>query len=79
MWQMVVESATLSGMGALIGIGLGTVLAQVVKAVSPLPATISPFWITVATIMGVTVGMVAGIYPASRASQLDPVVALRQE
>ena len=79
MWQMVVESATLSGMGALIGIGLGTVLAQVVKAVSPLPATISPFWMTVATIMGISVGMIAGIYPASRASQLDPVVALRQE
>jgi putative ABC transport system permease protein len=79
MWQMLVESATLSGLGALIGIGLGVVLAQVVRAATPLPATISPFWITVATIMGVTVGMVAGIYPASRASLLDPVVALRQE
>ena len=79
MWQMLVESATLSGLGALIGIGLGVVLAQVVRASTPLPATISPFWITVATIMGVTVGMVAGIYPASRASLLDPVVALRQE
>jgi putative ABC transport system permease protein len=79
MWQMVVESATLSGMGAVLGIGLGIGLAYVVKAMSPLPATISPFWLTVATIMGVTVGMVAGIYPASRASRLDPVVALRQE
>jgi putative ABC transport system permease protein len=79
MWQMLVESATLSGLGALIGIGLGVVLAQVVKASTPLPATISPFWVTIATVMGVTVGMVAGIYPASRASLLDPVVALRQE
>ena len=79
MWQMLVEAATLSGLGALIGIGLGVVLAQVVRAATPLPATISPFWITIATIMGVTVGMLAGIYPASRASLLDPVVALRQE
>ena len=79
MWQMLVESATLSALGALIGIGLGTALAQVVRATTPLPAAISPFWMTIATVMGVTVGMVAGIYPASRASLLDPVVALRQE
>jgi putative ABC transport system permease protein len=79
MWQMLVEAATLSGLGALIGIGLGVALAQIVRASTPLPATISPFWISVATIMGVTVGMLAGIYPASRASLLDPVVALRQE
>ena len=59
--------------------GMDTLLAQVVRATTPLPATISPFWITIATIMGVTVGMMAGIYPASRASLLDPVVALRQE
>ena len=79
MWQMVVESATLSGLGAVLGIGLGIGLAYIVKALSPLPATISPFWLTIATVMGVTVGMVAGIYPASRASRLDPVVALRAE
>ncbi|HSL71279.1 MAG TPA: ABC transporter permease [Longimicrobiales bacterium] len=79
MWQMLVESATLSGLGAAIGIGLGIILAQIVRAASPLPATISPFWVTIATVMGVTVGMIAGLYPASRASVMDPVVALRQE
>jgi putative ABC transport system permease protein len=79
MWQMLVESATLSGVGAALGIGLGIGLAQLVRAVSPLPAAISPFWMTVATIMGVSVGMLAGWYPASRASRMDPVVALRQE
>jgi putative ABC transport system permease protein len=79
MWQMLVESATLSGMGAVIGIGLGIGLAKLVSALSPLPATISPFWMAVATIMGVSVGMLAGYYPASRASQMEPVVALRQE
>ena len=79
MWQMLVESATLSGLGAAIGIGIGLALAKLVEAVSPLPAAISPFWMAVATIMGVTVGVVAGFYPASRASRLDPVVALRQE
>jgi putative ABC transport system permease protein len=79
MWQMLVESATLSGMGAAIGIGLGIGGAKLVTALSPLPATISPFWMAVATIMGVSVGMLAGYYPASRAARLDPVVALRAE
>jgi putative ABC transport system permease protein len=79
MWQMLVESATLSGMGAAIGIALGIGGAKLVAALSPLPATISPFWMTVATIMGVAVGMLAGYYPASRASRMDPVVALRFE
>ena len=79
LWQMIVESATLSGVGAIIGIGIGILLSQIVRAVSPLPAAISPFWMAMATIMGVSVGMIAGIYPASRASRLDPVVALRQE
>lgn len=79
MWQMLVESATLSGLGAAIGIAIGIGLAKLVQALSPLPAAISPFWMGVATVMGVSVGVLAGLYPASRASRLDPVVALRQE
>jgi putative ABC transport system permease protein len=79
MWQMLVESATLSGLGAVIGISLGTGMAQVVRAATPLPTTVSPFWIIFASTVGVSVGIIAGLYPASRASRLDPVVALRQE
>jgi putative ABC transport system permease protein len=77
--QMLIESATLSGFGALVGIGIGLGLAQLVQAVSPLPAAIPPFWIGAAAALGVGVGVLAGIYPASRAARLDPVVALRQE
>jgi putative ABC transport system permease protein len=77
--QVMVESATLSAVGAVIGISIGIGGAKLVEALSPLPAAISPFWITVATLMGVGVGMIAGIYPANRAAKFDPVVALRYE
>jgi putative ABC transport system permease protein len=77
--QVLVESATLSLVGACIGIAIGLVLAQIVQAVSPLPAAIAPFWMLMSVIMGVGVGVVAGIYPAARAARLDPVVALRAE
>jgi putative ABC transport system permease protein len=77
--QVMVESATLSLVGAIIGISIGIGGAKLVEALSPLPAAISPFWIMVATIMGVSVGMIAGIYPANRAAKFDPVVALRYE
>ena len=77
--QFLVESATLSVCGAAIGIGLGIALAKVVSAVSPLPASVAPWSIALALLVGAGVGIVAGMYPASRAARLDPITALRQE
>jgi putative ABC transport system permease protein len=77
--QVLVESATLSLLGALIGIGVGVGLAQIVQALSPLPAAIAPVWMAVSVAMGMGVGVIAGIYPAAKAARMDPVVALRAE
>ncbi|HUQ83542.1 MAG TPA: ABC transporter permease [Gemmatimonadaceae bacterium] len=77
--QFLVESATLSVFGAAIGIGLGIALAKLVAALSPLPASVAPWSILLALVVGAGVGIVAGMYPASRAARLDPIAALRQE
>jgi putative ABC transport system permease protein len=77
--QFLVESATLSVVGAAIGVGLGIALSQGVAAVSPLPASVAPWSIVMAVLIGAGVGIVAGAYPATRAAKLDPIYAMRQE
>jgi putative ABC transport system permease protein len=79
MSQFLVEAATLSTMGAGIGIALGIGLAKTIATLTPLPAAVAPWSIAAALITGAGVGIAAGLYPASRASQLDPIAALRQE
>jgi putative ABC transport system permease protein len=79
LWQFLIEAATLSVIGAAIGIAGGIALAKVVAAVTPLPAAVAVWSIFAALALGAGVGIVAGVYPASRAARLDPIAALRQE
>jgi len=77
--QFLVEAATLSVIGAAIGAAIGIGIAQLIAAVTPLPASVAPWSLVAALVVGAGVGIAAGIYPASRASRLDPIAALRQE
>lgn len=77
--QVLIESTTLSGFGAAFGVGVGIGLTYLVRAVSPLPAAVAPKWVALGVTLGLIVGIVSGVYPASQASKLDPVDALRHE
>jgi putative ABC transport system permease protein len=79
MSQFLVESATLSTLGAALGVVTGFAFAKLIAALSPLPAAVELWSVLVGISIGAGVGIIAGVYPASRASRLDPIDALRQE
>jgi len=79
MGQFLVESATISTVGAALGVGTGLALASLIEATTPLPAGVAPWSIVVGVALGAGVGIAAGLYPASRAARLDPIDAMRQE
>jgi len=78
--QFLFEAVALSVSGGLIGIVCGAIVAYTVRALIPsVPATLSVFWITTGVAISVGVGLFFGYYPATRAANLDPIVALRYE
>jgi putative ABC transport system permease protein len=77
--QFLIEATTLSTFGAAMGILFGAGLALLIRDVTPMPTYVAPWSIGVGVLIGAGVGIISGVYPASRASLLDPVTALRQE
>jgi putative ABC transport system permease protein len=78
--QFLLEAITLSGIGGIIGILMGALIALAVRTVIPaIPAAVSPLWVTLGVAISVGVGLFFGYYPANRAANLDPIVCLRYE
>ncbi len=79
LWQFLVEAATLTLVGGVIGMVLGALIAFGVAAATPLPAHVPLGSVVVALFAAAATGLLFGIYPASKAARLDPVEALRYE
>ncbi len=79
MFQFLVEAATLTLIGCVAGIGLGALIAWGVRSWSPIPAQVPVGSVVAAVLASILTGVVFGLYPASKASRLDPVEALRYE
>ena len=77
--QFLLEASTLTGVGGALGILLGMAVSALVAMVTPLPAHVAPWSVFVGLAFSVGIGLFFGIYPAYRASRLDPIEALRYE
>jgi len=77
--QFLIEAIFLSVMGGLFGILIGVGLSQLIALVTPVPAAIPYFTIILGFLVCAAVGIVFGVYPAAKASKMDPITALRYE
>ncbi len=79
LWQFLVEAVTLTGIGAIIGLIAGMLVAFLIKATTPVAASVPPLAVLAALGTSALTGVLFGMLPAARASRLDPVTALRYE
>jgi putative ABC transport system permease protein len=76
--QFLIESSLLSAVGGTIGLLLAAGISWVVRVSTPVPMTITIFYVLLSLGVSGGIGLIAGIYPAYKASRLDPIVALNK-
>ena len=77
--QFLVEASTLGATGGLLGLGLAGIGALTLPHFVHQPVTISPVAAGGSVLVSLLIGITAGVYPASRAAQLAPIDALRND
>lgn len=77
--QFLVESSVLAALGGLIGVSIAWGVAVLVRTATPVPMSVPVSAVLIAVGLSSATGLFFGIYPARRAAQLDPIVALRAE
>jgi putative ABC transport system permease protein len=77
--QFLAEAVALALAGGALGVTLGVAFALIVSRLASLPVVVRIWSVALALAVASTIGIAAGIYPASRAARLDPVTALRAE
>ena len=79
MLQFLIEALVLCLLGGLLGIGLGALLSKIMASSLGWRLVITPESIAISFLFSAAVGLFFGIYPAGKASKLDPIEALRYE
>ncbi len=77
--QFLIETVVLSTVGGLIGIGLGLLIPWLITIFAGMPTVVTAKSVVLSVGISITVGIVFGLYPAIRAANVDPIVALRHE
>ena len=78
--QFLIESATMALLGGAIGVWVGVIVAKLITLIVGFPTSGAALWaILLGLFLATAVGIFFGVYPASKAAKLDPVVALRAE
>jgi putative ABC transport system permease protein len=77
--QFLAEAVALSVAGGAFGVLSGWILSVLVSTFSPLPARVTPWSVVLSLVLGAGIGVLFGVYPATRAARLDPITAMRAE
>ena len=77
--QFLIETVVLSTIGGIVGLCLGVFIPLIITLIAGMPTVITPMSIMLPLFISVGIGILFGMYPAARAAEVDPIVALRHE